>query len=257
MGVYYIRHNITRTPAPTLRHLPAFFVIAGRRRGQRSVAVQFDPAFLEEVVRRRSALRAELARCLGTPRKITWEVGCGHGHFLVAQAIAHPAHFFIGVDVSSERIARARRKSERARLANCVFIQCEAREFLRELPRAFALEEIWVLFPDPWPKKRHHKNRVMQSEFLEAVAGRAGQGARIFYRTDHTGYFAATVGLFAGSQTWSLDAGALWPPELATVFQARAPSYQSLVAVRTSHPAIPTETVAPGLPPPTSPTSPA
>ena len=142
-------------------------------------------------------------------------------------------------------------------LANCGFIQCEAREFLRELPRAFTLEEIWVLFPDPWPKKRHHKNRVMQAEFLEAVASRAGQGARFFYRTDHTEYFAATVGQFADSQTWSIDSNAPWPQELATVFQARAPSYQSLVAVRTSHPATPTETVAPRLPPPAAPMSPA
>lgn len=202
-------------------------------------------------------LRAELVQHLGAPGKITWEVGCGHGHFLVAQATAHPDRFFIGVDISSERITRARRKSERARLANCVFIQCEAREFLRELPRAFTLEEIWVLFPDPWPKKRHHKNRLMQSGFLEAVAGRAGQGARLYYRTDHAEYFAATIGQFAAAQIWSIDSGGSWPSELATVFQARAPSYQSLVAVRTSHPATPTETVAPGLPPPTSPTSPA
>ena len=219
--------------------------------------MQFDPAFLEEVVRRRRALRVELAQYLGAPRKITWEVGCGHGHFLVAHATTHPDRFFIGVDISSERIVRARRKSERAHLANCVFIQCEAQEFLRALPTTATLEEIWVLFPDPWPKKRHHKNRLMQSTFLETVAGRAGQGARLFYRTDHTEYFTATVGQFGDSQTWAVDPGAIWPPELATVFQARASSYQSLVAVRTSHPATPTETVAPGLPPPAAPMSPA
>ncbi|MBI3887246.1 MAG: hypothetical protein HY302_16195 [Opitutae bacterium] len=116
------------------------------------------------------------------------------------------------------------------------------------MPPTVILEEIWILFPDPWPKKRHHKNRLMQSEFLEAVADRAGQGTRLFYRTDHAEYFAATSGEFAVSKTWSIDPGGTWPLAIATVFQARAPSYQSLVAVRTSHPATPTETVAPGPP---------
>ncbi|MBI3887247.1 MAG: hypothetical protein HY302_16200 [Opitutae bacterium] len=78
--------------------------------------MQLDPTFLAEMARRRSALRAEIVQFLGVPGKITWEIGCGHGHFLVSHATAHPHRFFVGVDISGERIGRARRKSERARL---------------------------------------------------------------------------------------------------------------------------------------------
>lgn len=215
----------------------------------------FNPGFVEEIARRRTALREELAPHFAAPRSIVWEVGCGHGHFLAAYAAQHPEEPCFGVDICRERIARAQRKSARARLGNCHFVHCEAREFVRALPPEVTFAEIWVLFPDPWPKKRHHKNRIIQADFLEAVAARAGQGARFFFRTDHADYFATASAVFAASKTWALAPRAPWPLELATVFQARAPSHQSLVAVRTAHPATQVETVAPGLPLPAGPKS--
>ena len=215
----------------------------------------FNPGFVEEIARRRIALREELAPHFAAPRRIVWEVGCGHGHFLASYATQHPDRFCIGVDLSRDRIARANRKSSRAQLSNCRFVQCEAREFLRALSPKTMLEEIWLLFPDPWPKKRHHKNRIIQHEFLEAIAARAGQGARLFFRTDHSQYFAAALEVFVASKTWFITPGAAWPQELPTVFQVRAQSYQSLAAVRTGHPATPGETTAPGLPLPAGPTS--
>jgi tRNA (guanine-N7-)-methyltransferase len=117
--------------------------------------------------------------------------------------------------------------------------------------------EIWILFPDPWPKKRHHKNRLLQPEFLEAVAARTRPGAALYFRTDHTAYFEEVAAFLPGLATWRVAPDAPWPLETETVFQARAPSYRSLVAVRTSHPARPTETIAPGLPPREAPMSPA
>jgi len=198
-------------------------------------------------------LKAELAGLLPGPAGIVWEVGCGHGHFLARYAAEFPARNCYGVDVSSERIGRARRKSERARLSNCHFVWAEAREFLHALPPGIIIDEIWVLFPDPWPKKRHHKNRVLQPEFFEAIASRAGEGARLYFRTDHREYFETIAAFLPELPTWRLDPDGGWLLEHETVFQARADAYHSLVAVRTSHPARRVETVAPGLPPPASP----
>ncbi len=203
---------------------------------------------------RRAKLHAELAGLLPAPRPIVWEVGSGHGHFLVRYAGENPGKFCVGVDIVSDRLARSGRKRDRARLANCHFLRTEAREFLRLLPAGVTLEEVWVLFPDPWPKARHHKHRLLQPEFFEAVAARAEPGARFYFRTDHLGYFQAVEGLLPALKTWRVDPAALWPMEQETVFQARAPSYRSLVAVRTSHPARPGEIVAPGLPRPAAPT---
>jgi tRNA (guanine-N7-)-methyltransferase len=217
--------------------------------------VSFKPEFVEMIASRRAALSAEIAALLPVPVPIVWEIGCGHGHFLARYAAEFPEKRCFGVDMSSPRIARALRKSARTRLSNCHFVRAEAREFLHALPPKVAFEEIWVLFPDPWPKKRHHKNRVMQSEFLEAIASRTSAGARLYFRTDHVGYYETVVAALSGLRTWRPDPEAAWPFEPETVFQALAESYHSLVAVRTSHPARPIETVAPGLPPPAVPTS--
>ena len=195
---------------------------------------------------------------LPAPRPIVWEVGCGHGHFLERYSAEFPARLCIGVDLSSERIVRALKKARRGKLANCLFVRADALEFLMALPEGITFEEIWVLFPDPWPKKRHHKNRLMQPHFFEAIASRAGEGARLYFRTDHAEYFQFVESFLPTLQTWQ-PASPMgdWPLEQETVFQARAPSYQSLVAVRTSHPAKPVRTAVRGLPPPAEPTSPA
>ena len=211
------------------------------------------PEFIEHVAERRASLRVELAGLVAPSRAITWEIGCGHGHFLARYAAEFPAELCLGVDLRGERIDRARRKAERARLPNCHFVRAEAREFLLALPPRMSFHAIWVLFPDPWPKKRHHKNRLLQPEFLQAVAGRVGEGAPLYFRTDHGEYFREVEAFIPTLKTWRLDPSARWPLEHTTVFQARAASYHSLVAVRTSHPATPAETAAPGLPPPTSP----
>lgn len=213
----------------------------------------YKPEFLARIAERRTALRAELAALLPANRAITWEIGSGHGHFLVQYARAFPEKFCVGVDIIRDRLNRSGKKRDRAGLTNCHFVQAEAREFFDALPAGVSLQEVWVLFPDPWPKKRHHKNRILQADFLESLAGRAGEGTRLYFRTDHAEYFSAVADLIPALQTWRLDPAAPWPLEQETVFQARAPAYQSLVAVRTSHPARPAETAAPRPPPPVGP----
>ena len=217
----------------------------------------YKPEFLATIAQRRTALRAELSLLLPAPRAIVWEIGCGHGHFLVRYAALAPGKFCVGVDLILDRLERSGRKRDRAQLANCHFVRAEAREFLLSLPRGISFEEIWVLFPDPWPKARHNKNRLLKAEFFEAIAGRADEGTRFYFRTDHLDYFTEVETILAGLQTWCRDPAVSWPLEQETVFQARAPVYHSLVAVRTSHPARPIELVAPGLPPPAAPTLPA
>lgn len=219
----------------------------------------FKPEFLAQVARRRTALAAELAALLPAPRGIVWEIGCGHGHFLVRYAEDHPEKFCLGIDLILDRLARSGRKRDRAQLDNCHFVRAEARECFHAFPPGVTFDEVWVLFPDPWPKARHNKNRLLKPVFFDAIASRAGEGARFYFRTDHTEYFQEVEGFFRRGQiaTWRLDPAAAWPLEQETVFQARAPSYHSLVAIRTADPARPVELVGPGQPPPADPTSPA
>ncbi len=213
--------------------------------------------FLARVTERQAALRATLAALIPATAAITLEIGSGHGHFLTRYATEFSQRLCLGVDLISDRIRRSKRKAERAKLAHCHFVQAEARELIDALPTDVTFTELWVLFPDPWPKKRHHKNRLLLPAFFESIASRMGEGARLYFRTDHGEYFHTVTALFPHLQTWRIDPTAQWPLEHETVFQARAPSYHSLVALRTSHPATSTETTAPAPSRPAVPKSPA
>lgn len=215
------------------------------------------PEFIEHVALRRAALRTKLAELIPPAASLVLEIGSGHGHFLTRYAAAYPQARCLGVDLISDRIRRAKRKAERAKLTNCHFIQAEARELIDALPASVTFAEIWVLFPDPWPKKRHHKNRLLQPRFFETLAHRVGEGARLYFRTDHGEYFHTVVGELPQVPTWRIDPAARWPLEPETVFQARAPSYHSLVVIRTSHPARPAAATDPGPSAPVVPRSPA
>ena len=193
-----------------------------------------SPAHLALIAQRRADLRAALARVLPPAAHFLCEIGCGHGHFLTAYAAAHPGELCIGIDLIGERIARATRKRDRAKLPNLHFFHAEAHDFLAALPAGATFSAIIILFSDPWPKRRHHKNRLLQPAFLDALAARAGQGTSLYFRTDHRGYFSHATAVLAAHPMWRIDPAAPWIFETETVFQARAPTYHSLVAGRTA-----------------------
>lgn len=192
------------------------------------------PRELYEAIRaaRVDALRLEIADAVRSPGgPIVLELGCGNGHFLTAYAAAHPDRRCVGIDLRLERIEKARRKQRRARLRNLHFVRGEARDVLREMPADIRLGEIYMLFPDPWPKKRHHKNRLLNASLLDALAARAGQGSRLFFRTDFEPYYAEAVATIAAHQGWHLLPKGPFAFEHPTIFQSRASVYFSLAAM--------------------------
>ena len=184
---------------------------------------------LARINQRRSDLQYKLTAIVPPVGTFVCEIGCGHGHFLAAYAAAHPDRLCIGLDISGERIDRAVRKRDRAKLSNLHFIQAESGVFLDALPQKTTFSDLFVLFPDPWPKRRHQKNRLMQPEFLDMVAKLAGQGARLHFRTDYEPYFRDTESLIASHPHWEIIAES-WPFEHVTVFQSRAAHHFSLIA---------------------------
>jgi len=184
-------------------------------------------------VRERQVLLTQTCRELFDGiEKITLEIGCGHGHWLVAYAGAHPDEFCVGIDLKTKRIERARRKSERLRLDNLHFLKAEAGEFLQAIPSELKLERVVVIFPDPWPKKRHHKNRLIQPRFLDALEERTAPGAQLCLRTDHRPYFQWAVEHIESHPVWQIRPEAPWPYENKTFFQSILKRYSSLVAVK-------------------------
>lgn len=193
----------------------------------------FQPGFLAWQVRklqRQEALREELKD--GFPRKnrLVLEIGCGHGHFLNAYAAAHPDHFCVGIDRIIERVRRATKKQRRGDLENLRFIRADAGEFIECLPESVRFDRVFILFPDPWPKKRHYKNRLITDSFLDVLADRTFIGADLYFRTDYRPYFEEVAERVGKHPRWEVDLDGEWPFEESTVFQERAESFDSLVA---------------------------
>jgi tRNA (guanine-N7-)-methyltransferase len=189
------------------------------------------PDYLAKVAARLAALKehlmAEIPRGI---QEITWEVGSGHGHFLNKYAAVNPGRFFVGIDLLGDRLRKASKKQTAAGTLNLRFVKAEALEFLECLPTGIRISEVIVLFPDPWPKKRHFKHRLVQPIFLDRLASRMTLGGRLYFRTDHGPYVEWAREQFNLHRSWSLIPEPQWILEEKTVFQARAPSFGSLVA---------------------------
>jgi tRNA (guanine-N7-)-methyltransferase len=181
---------------------------------------------------RQEGLRSVLAGLLEPAARFVWEVGSGHGHFLTAYAASHPDETCVGIDIASDRIGRANRKRERARLGNLHFVRADAEDFLLVMPGRARFTSIFILFPDPWPKRRHHKNRTMKPEFLAAAAALSERGAPLYFRTDHEPYFNEVARLVREHPDWERPEKQAWPFDEPTVFQKRANLHFSLVATR-------------------------
>lgn len=177
------------------------------------------------------------------------EIGSGHGHFLEAYATAHRTHFCLGIDYCSERTRRAARKQQRHAHGNLYFLRAEAWEFLDSTPPDFRFDVVFVLFPDPWPKRRHRKYRLLSSRFLNRLAACTRAGATLYLRTDAAFYFAEATEAISVHPAWQILPEARWPFEQPTVFQTKAAQFQSLAAINVS-PATPSET--PGKRPPSA-----
>lgn len=179
---------------------------------------------------RRGQLQTRLGEILRDwPSLLTLEIGCGHGHFLVDYARTHPAEHCLGIDILPERLARAERKARRMQLRNVAFVRAEADLLLETMPDDYRWKNIFVLFPDPWPKRRHHKNRLMRDSFLGKLAGRTSPSSRLYFRTDYAPYHEEVLASLRAHPVWRL-ADEPWSFEAVTVFQERAERYYSCVA---------------------------
>ena len=156
----------------------------------------------------------------GRPEQIWLEIGFGGGEHLVAQAAAHPRVGLIGCEPYVAGVARALALIRAQDLGNVRLFTDDARLLMHALPDA-CLERIFVLFPDPWPKTRHHKRRIVNPGTAAEFARLLVPGGELRLATDDMGYARAMLLALRGRpelrwqarrpQDWRIRP-ADWPP---------------------------------------------
>jgi tRNA (guanine-N7-)-methyltransferase len=130
----------------------------------------------------------DLAALFGRVAPCTLEIGFGNGEHLAARALGEPARNFLGVEVHRPGLGHLLRQAAATGLTNLRVIDHDAVEVLRDQLAPGSLDEIQILFPDPWPKKRHHKRRLVQPEFAALAASRLRDGGALRLATDWQPY---------------------------------------------------------------------
>lgn len=167
-------------------------VLFGRRRGRR-LRPSRQRLIDDALPRLRVTLPAPGARLdvdalfPGPVREVWLEVGFGGGEHLAAQAVAHPEIGFIGCEPFVNGVANLLVLAEDQNLTNLRLHPDDARSLIAALPDA-TIGRVFVLFPDPWPKKRQHKRRFIGTENLDALARVMCVGGELRLATDHADY---------------------------------------------------------------------
>ncbi|MCL2762023.1 MAG: tRNA (guanosine(46)-N7)-methyltransferase TrmB [Treponema sp.] len=151
----------------------------------------------------------------GNNNPVTIEIGFGMGEATAIIAAAHPDKNYLGIEVHRPGIGKLLWEIERQSLVNLRIIEHDAVAVLEKMIPHNTLEGIHLFFPDPWPKKRHHKRRLVKRPFTDTLASRLKPGGYLYMATDWEQYaewaldaLSATEGLvnsaadFAPPQDW-------------------------------------------------------
>jgi tRNA (guanine-N7-)-methyltransferase len=126
------------------------------------------------------------------------ELGFGRGEFLLALAARAPRQAHVGVEVSHKRVLKQARRLALLPLENVRLVCAPAELVVHELLPPGSVAEFWVNFPDPWPKKRHWKRRLLQAPLVAALAERLTPGGVLHVATDHAEYAEQIAAVLSG-----------------------------------------------------------
>lgn len=168
----------------------------------------------------------DFAVSFGRRAPLVLEIGFGNGEQLLYSAVHEPSRDFIGIEVHRPGVGRLMNALAAAGVQNVRLYNHDAVEVLRHEIGVQALSEVRIYFPDPWHKKRHHKRRLVQPEFLALLAEKVERGGRLHLATDWADYAEQMREALAATPAWRADArhgtSATRPPwRIETHFERR------------------------------------
>ena len=130
-----------------------------------------------------------------TKRPVEVEIGIGKGRFLLDAAEKRPEINHLGVEWANKYLRFAESRAQRRGLENIRFVRVDAREMMSSIP-ACSVQAFYVFYPDPWPKKRHHKRRFLREDMAAELARVLVAGGKLHVATDHADYWEALQPVF-------------------------------------------------------------
>ena len=141
--------------------------------------------------------RLDVPQLFTTAQPLEVELGCGDASFLAEYARRHPERNFIGVERLMGRLEKLDKKGRRLGLKNVRGLRIESAYFLEYLLTPHTATALHIYFPDPWPKKKHRKHRLINEGFPALARAALAPGGTIFLRTDDADYFEQMNEVFA------------------------------------------------------------
>jgi tRNA (guanine-N7-)-methyltransferase len=181
---------------PERRPIRSFVMRAGRMTvGQTRALEDLWPRFGLAY----SAAPLDFAQVFGRVAPVTLEIGFGNGEHLASLAATHPERDYLGIEVHRPGVGHLLMLADDSQVSNLRASDHDAVEVLREQIPPGALDEVLVLFPDPWHKKRHHKRRLIQPPFVELLASRLRTGGILRLATDWEEYEHQMLSVLRGA----------------------------------------------------------
>ena len=143
--------------------------------------------------------RLDLAQVFGRDAPRTLEIGFGNGASLATMAAQQPQHDFIGIEVHRPGVGHLLQLIEEQGLGNVRVMREDAVQILQHCIVDDSLDRVLLFFPDPWHKKRHHKRRIVQPDFIELLPRKIRHGGRLHMATDWEDYAEHMLEVMSGS----------------------------------------------------------
>lgn len=125
-------------------------------------------------------------------KKVVLELGCGKGEYTVQLAKRYPEKIFVGVDIQGERIWKGAKEALEENIPNAYFLRTQIENIQEYIPKR-SVDEIWITFPDPFPKDRQEKKRLTSQRFLDIYKKILKKGGVVNLKTDSQGLYEYTL----------------------------------------------------------------